>query len=312
MKMKLRQIECFLEVVRCNMSMSAAATALHATQPAISKQLRLLESELRVELFVQRGNRLLELTPAGQEILHAARAVWRESDNIRRIAAEASARRGTVFSVASTFTHARHLLVRPVAEFIARHPEIELRLEQSSPDNICRMVLDGTADIGVVTQPREFPAGLVSVPCAQMKHSLVTPVGHPLSAKRAITLDMLTRYPLIGRDDSQQIGREMRRRFMEAGLEPNVVLRAQDSDVIKAFVEAGVGIAIIPKIAFSPLRDRNLRSRDVSHLFDPTTTHVILRRGVYPSAHMLAFIESLAPQATRRALAARIRAQVDS
>lgn len=308
--MKLRQLQCLLEVVKCELSMSRAAAALHATQPAVSKQIRLLEQEIGVSLFAQRGNRLLELTPAGAEILRAAQSMWREVENIRRIAADFSTRRGKLLSVATTYTHARYMLVRPIKEFIAKHPEIDLRLQQGAPERISRLVLDGVVDLGIMTQPQEFQADLVSVPCFQMKHSLVTPVDHPLARRGILTLDMLAEFPIIGHDVSHQIGTEMRRRFSEAGLRPNFILQAQDSDVMKAYVEAGVGIAIIPKIAFSPLRDKKLRSKDVSHLFGATTTVVILRRGTYPSAHILEFIQLLAPLATRKALGALVKASI--
>ena len=311
MSVKLRQLECFLQVARCDLSMSKAAAALGATQPAVSKQIRLLEEEIGVSLFDQRGNRLIELSTAGAEILKCAQAVWREAENIRRIAQDHSDRSSKVFSVATTFTHARYMLVKHVKDFIDRHPGIDLRLQQGAPERIMRLVVEGAADIGIMTQPEGFPPELVSVPCFQMKHSLVMPLNHPLSARRAVTLDALAQYPIIAHDVAHQIGREIERRFNEAGLRPNFVLQAQDSDVMKAYVEAGLGIAIIPKIAFSPLRDRNLRSKDVSHLFAPTTTHVVLRRGAYSAAHVVDFIQQLAPSVTRKAVNARLRMGAD-
>lgn len=307
--MKLRQLECFLQVALCDFSMSKAAAALGATQPAVSKQIRLLEQEIGASLFVQRGNRLVQLTPAGAEILKAAQAMWREAENIRRIAQDHSARGSRVFSVASTFTHARYMLVRHVKEFIARHPGIDLRLQQGAPERIMRLVIEGAADVGIMTQPEHFPPELAAIPCFQMKHSLVVPVGHPLLNRRSLTLAMLAEYPIIAHDTAHQIGREIDRRFKEAGLRPHFILQAQDSDVMKAYVEEGLGIAIVPKVAFSPLRDRSLRSKDVSHLFAPTTTHVVLRRGSYPAAHVIDFIQRLAPQTTREAVRARLAEQ---
>ena len=307
--MKLRQLECFLRVVESDLSMSKAAAALGATQPAVSKQIRLLEAELGVTLFTQRGNRLLQLTEAGGEILRAAQALWREAENIASIAQDYSGRTGQVLSIAASVTHARYMLVKPVREFLARHPGIELRLQQGSHERILLLVQDGGADIGILTTPESLPPELVALPCYDMRHSLVMPVKHPLAQRRSLTLEMLAQYPMIGHDVAHQIGREVRRRFAEAGLRPNFVLQAQDSDVMKAYVEAGLGIAIVPKIAFSPLRDRLLRSRDVSHLFAPTTTLLVLRRGAYPAAHVTDFVQLVAPQLTPKALGTQLQAE---
>jgi LysR family cys regulon transcriptional activator len=291
--------------------MSKAAAALGATQPAVSKQIQLLEVELGVQLFVRRGNNLLSLSPVGQEIHHAAQGAWQEVDNMRTIAADSSLRRSKAFSVASTYTHARYMLIRPVKDFILRHPDIAVRLQQGAPKRIFELVAEGSADLGISTQPQQLLPELVAMPCFQTKHSLVVPVNHPLAGKRSVTLEMVAQFPIIGHDASQQIGNEIQRRFNEAGLAPNVVLQAQDSDVMKAYVEAGIGIAIIPKIAFSPLRDKNLRSKDVSHLFDATTTCVILRRGGRPPPHVLEFITLLSPQLARKDVGARILAHVE-
>lgn len=305
--MKLRQLECFLEVVRSDFSMSRAAAALGMTQPAVSKQIRLLESELGISLFAQRGNRLLHLSEAGTEILRSADALWQQVGNMQRIAQDYSGRSGRTFSVATTFTHARYVLVHHVKAFISAHPHIDVRLQHSAPERILRLVIQDKADIGILTQPAQFPPELVSVPCYEMRHSVVAPHGHPLLSKKLLTLEMLAQYPIVSHDLSRQIGREIDRRFREAGLRPKFVLQAQDSDVIKAYVEAGLGIAIVPKIAFSPLRDRNLRSKDVSHLFAPTTTHVVLKRGAYPAAHVIDFIQAVAPQYSRKQLDSMIR-----
>lgn len=306
--MKLRQLEFLLRVVDSDLSMSRAAARLGATQPAVSKQIRLLEAELDVTLFKQRGNRLLQLTEAGAEILRAAQSLWREVENIRRISQSHSGAVGDRrLSVATSLTHARYMLVKPIKEFAASHPDVEVHLKQGSPEAILRLVVEGAADLGILTQPEELPFELVAYPCHQMRHSLVMPVKHPLIRRRSLSLQMLSQFPIVAHDGTHQIGREIQRRFTEAGLRPQLVLRAQDSDVMKAYVEAGLGIAILPKIAFSPLRDRNLRSRDVSHLFAPTTTLLVLREGVRIAKHVSDFVQLIAPQVSRRAIGKRLR-----
>jgi len=302
--MKFRQLQCLHEVANCGFNVSKAAAALAATQPAVGKQIRLLESELGVELLIRRAKRVIGLTDAGEEVLRCARNVLRETQNIARIGADFSASSSGSMSVVTTHTHARYMLLPAVRAFVERYPAVELRLQQGAPERIVDVILAGGADVGVITSSGNFPPGVGSIACFQMKHSLVVPAGHPLLRKRRLTLESLAQFPIIARDPAQQIGAEILRRFHEAGLRPKFVVQALDSDVMKTYVEAGIGIAVIPKLAFSPLRDKGLRSLDVSHLFGATTTFAIFRSGAYLNVFLLDFIQLIAPHLSRRKIAA--------
>lgn len=297
--MKLRQFECLRELVDCGFNISKAAQALSATPPAIGKQIRLLENELNLKLLNKQGNRITGLTPGGAKVFKSALGALREVSNIRRICNDLSDPLSGSIAIATSHTNARYTLLPAIKEFIGKYPSADLRLQQGEPEQIVHMVLEGTSDLGIMTKLDQFPNGLVCIECRQMKHSLVVPIGHPLTKKRVLSLSLLAQFPIIAHDVAHQIGAEISRSFQEAGLHPKFVFQTFDSDVMKAYVEAGVGIAIIPKIAFSPSRDKKLRSMDVSHLFQPTTMFAIFRRDVYLNNLLLNFVQLIAPHVTR-------------
>lgn len=297
--MKLRQLECLQALVECGFNISRAAQVLSATPPAIGKQLRSLEQELNLKLLGRYGHRITGLTPGGMEVFKAAEATLREAENVLRTSRDFSDPLAGSISIATSHTNARYTLLPAIKEFIARYPSADLRLQQGDPEQIVHMVTKGISDLGIMTKLERFPGELACMPCHQMKHSLVVPVGHPLLKTRRLSLALLAQFPIIAHDMSHQIGAEIFRSFRQAGLSPRFVFQTFDSDVMKAYVEAGVGIAIIPKIAFSPNRDRKLRSADVSHLFRPTTTFAIFRRDAYVNELLLNFMRLIAPAITR-------------
>jgi len=306
--MKLRQLECLCAIVDAGHNISRAAQQLGTSQPALGKQVRALEQTLGAELLVRQGKRIVALTAAGRAVIGTARTMLRQADNIRRATADLANPAGGELAIATTHTHARYLLLPAIKAFVGKHPAVLLRLRQGTPQTIVGMVEDGAVDCGITTELEQLPDTLVQLPCFEMRHSVVAPVGHPLLRARTLTLRLLAQYPLLAHDPRFKIGREVMQKFAAAGLQPKYVMQALDSDVMKAYVAAGLGIAIIPKITFSPLRDSGLRSRDVSHLFTSTTTYAVLRRGVYLKRHVQEFLQGLAPQLDAQALTRALEA----
>jgi len=300
--MKLQQLHSLCAIVDAEFNISRAARALESSQPAIGKHIRALEQTLGVQLLLRSGKRITGLTEAGRAVLAPAREMLRHAANIRIATRDLAEPEGGELSIATTHTHARYMLLPSIKGFVERHPDVLIRLRQGTPQVIVGLVAQGTVDVGITTELEQLPAGLVQIPSFRMQHSVIAPVGHPLLKSRAITLRQLASYPLLAHDSQFKIGKEVMQKFSAAGLQPRFVMQALDSDVMKAYVSAGLGIAIIPKISFSPRRDSGLRSRDVSHLFTPTTTYAIFRRGVYLNKHVQEFIQSVAPQLDRKTL----------
>ena len=288
--MKLQQLRYLCEIADRGLNVSRAAAALHTSQPGVSKQIRLLEEELGSILLERRGTRITGLTAAGHAILAGARRMLLEAENLRRQAHEEVASGGAHLTIATTHTHARYAVLPALKRFMQAYPRVALELRQASPQRIAQLVVAGEADIGIATGPVGQVPGLARQPCYRLDHSVITPRCHPLLNERRLRLEMLAGFPLITYDSSFRLGRLVRERFAALGLEPHVVISAIDSDIIKAYVEAGFGVAILPTIAYSPARDKGLRAIAAGHLFSPSTCYVMTLEGRHLESHLRDFI----------------------
>jgi LysR family cys regulon transcriptional activator len=296
--MKLQQLRCLTEVARRNLNVSEAAEALHTSQPGVSKQIRALEDELGVQVFVRHGKRLVSVTEPGKAVIAIAERILSEAQNLRRAGEEyANDKLGTL-TIAATHTQARYALPKAVAAFKRRYPKVELLLQQGNPTQICEQVVAGEADMGVATEMISLYPELVSLPVYQWNRVVVVPPKHPL-LKAPLTMERLAEHPIVTYDFAFANRSLVQKAFETRGLKPHVVLSAQDSDVIKTYVELGLGVGILAKMAFDPKRDLNLRAIDASHLFESSTTRLGIKRGAYLRRYAYEFIELFAPQLPR-------------
>jgi len=301
-------MQCLCAVVDAAFNTSDAAAALHATQPAISKQLREFERELGVELLVRRGARIVGLTDAGEHALKWSRQALQSAANILAFGEDKSGALAGSIVLATTHTHARYLLLDAIKTYRQRFPGISVNVLHGTPDGVAEIVQRGEADIGVASQTTEAPAHLISVPVSTQSYVVVAPRAHPILRAKQLTLEQLARYPLIAAPPSRPHGARLQRRFQEAGLAPQIVVQALDSDVMKAYVQAGMGIAIILDVAYSPSTDVDLRTRDVSHLFEANTSVALLRRNALLKRAAFEFLAVLLPGRSRRQLEALVSA----
>ncbi|OLE18148.1 MAG: transcriptional regulator CysB [Betaproteobacteria bacterium 13_1_20CM_3_63_8] len=276
--MKLQQLRCLVEVTRRRLNVSEAAEALHTSQPGVSKQIRALEDELGVEVFARHGKRLVAVTEPGK--------------------ADANDQLGTL-TIAATHTQARYALPKAVAAFKRRYPQVKLLIHQGNPTQICEQVLAGEADLCVATEAIALYPELVSMPVYQWNRCVVVPPKHPLLKSTPLTLEALAQYPIVTYDFAFANRSLVQKAFETRGLQPNVVLTALDSDVIKTYVELGLGVGILAKMAFDAKRDAPLRALDASHLFESSTTRLGIKRGAYLRRYAYEFIELFAPHLPR-------------
>jgi len=288
--MKLIQLRTFCEVVDNGLNVSRAASVLHTSQPGVSRHLRLLEESLGVVLLNRQNTRILGLSEAGTALLPSIRQMIAEADNLERQAQEIATRGRTRFAIATTHTHARHTLLPMLKTFLDTHPGIAVMLRQGSVPRISQLLRDGTVDIGVSTDPTDGE-GLTLVPCYRYEHSLITPPRHPLTREKRITLERLAAYPLITYDERHRLGRIVRSEFAAKGLKPNIVMSIIDDDIMKSYVEAGFGVAIMATMAFDPIRDRGVRALSLGHLFEPSTCYVMTKERRYLEQHIRDFID---------------------
>ena len=309
--MKLQQLRCLTEVARRDLNVSEAAEALHTSQPGVSKQIRALEDELGVQVFVRHGKRLVSVTEPGKAVIAIADRILSEAQNLRRAGEEyANDQLGTL-TIAATHTQARYALPKAVAAFKRKYPKVELLIHQGNPTQICEQVIAGDADMAVATEMISQYPELISLPVYQWNRCVVVPPKHPL-LKGPLTLEKLAEHPIVTYDFAFANRSLIQKAFDTRGLKPHVVLSAQDSDVIKTYVELGLGVGILAKMAFDPKRDLNLRAIDAGHLFESSTTRLGIKRGAYLRRYAYEFIEMFAPQLSRDVVERSVRGEEGS
>jgi len=300
--MTLQQLRFLREVVRHGFNITEAAKALCTSQPGISKQLRLLEQELGVELFERDHARIAELSKPGVIILAIAERMLMDANSLKEAARDFSAEMNGNLVVATTHTQARYALPEVLKRFAVRHPRVSVELRQGTTRQVSRLVTSGDADIAIATDASAYFKDLVVIPCHSWDRVVITVPGHPLLKLKRLTLEHLVRYPIIAYDHEFAARQLLVRAFESHQLTPNIVLSALDADVIKACVAMDLGVSVLTRLSFDPRRDRNLRALDASKLFASSVTSIGVRRNSFLRGYMYDFIETFSPQLNRRAI----------
>ena len=292
--MNFQQLRAVRETIRRGFNLTEVAKVLHTSQPAISRQIRELEEELGVDLFVRAGKRLTGITDVGGVIVPIVETMLVDADNLKRAGEEYADRASGRLSIATTHSQARYALPDAVRDFRVRYPQVVLNLHQGSPHQVARMLLDGEADVGIATEALASYEGLVALPCYRWTHSVVVPKGHALLDGAPLTLERLAAFPLITYGAGYTGRLHIDEAFGAAGIAFDLVLTAMDADVIKTYVELGLGVGIVASIAYDAERDRGLAALDAGHLFAVNLTRLAIRRGTFLRGYVYDFIETFA------------------
>lgn len=298
--MNFQQLRSIREAARRGFNLTEVAAALHTSQPGVSRQIRELEDELGIDLFVRVGKRLTGLTEPGAQVLPIIERMLRDAESLRRAASDYAQHDAGPLSIAATHSQARYALPAAVRDFRALFPQVTLNLHQGSPKQIAQLLLDGEADIGIATEALAQYDQLVTLPCYRWTHSVVVPIGHPLLDGAPLTLQRLAQFPLITYDEGYTGRTHIDEAFAKEKVVPSIVLSAMDADVIKTYVELGMGVGIVASMAYDEDRDRNLRALDAGHLFAVNLTRLAIRRGSFLRGYVYSFIETFAPPLTRK------------
>lgn len=298
--MNLHQLRFVREAVRQNFNLTEAAKALFTSQPGVSKAIIEFEEELGVDIFARHGKRIRGLTEPGRAVLKSVELIMQEIDGLKRIGKEFAAQDSGSFTIATTHTQARYALPKVVQAFMQKYPKVRLSLLQGNPKQIAEMVMRDQADLAIATEAIAGIDGLVSLPCYQWEHVVVVPLDHPLLKSKSITLEEIAHFPLITYDAAFAGRSKIDHAFSIRNLKPDVLLEAIDADVIKTYVELGMGVGIIAGMAFDPERDFNLRSISVGHLFGMNVSRVAVKQGAYLRSYIYTFMELLAPTLNRK------------
>jgi LysR family cys regulon transcriptional activator len=297
--LNFQQLRSVREAVRRNFNLTDVAEALFTSQPGVSRQIRELEDELGIRIFERSGKRLTGLTEPGKRLLPILERLLQEADNMRRAGEDFTREKQGALTVFTTHTQARYTLPGAVRDFSERYQDVVLHLNQGAPQHVAEMVLSGEADIGIATDVLTTYDDLVVLPCYRWTYVAVVPQGHPLADGSPLTLQALARYPLISYNSGYTGRANLDEAFRSEGLTPHYRILAMNADVIKTYVELGMGVGVLARMAHDDERDKSLVAIDAAHLFEANTTHLAVRRGAYLRAYAYAFIEIFAPPLTR-------------
>ncbi len=297
--MKLQQLRYIYEVAKHDLNVSATAQSLYTSQPGVSKQIRMLEDELGVEIFTRTGKHLTSITPAGKLILEKAGDMLRQAAAIKQVAQEFTENQHGNLSIATTHTQARYALPPVIGQFIKSYPDVALHMQQGTPPQIAKMAAEGIVDFAIATEAMEHFRDLVMMPCYRWNRCIVVPKQHPLTKIKKLSLDDVAAYPIVTYVFGFTGRSKLDDAFMQKNLVPKVVFTAVDADVIKTYVRLGLGIGIVAKMAYNPELDSDLVALDASHLFESSVTKIGFRRGTFLRGFMFEFIELFAPHLTK-------------
>jgi LysR family cys regulon transcriptional activator len=293
--MKLQQLRYIWEVAHHDLNVSATAQSLFTSQPGISKQIRLLEDELDVEIFARSGKHLTHVTQVGEVIIAVAGDILRQVNSIKQVAQEYSNEKEGSLSIATTHTQARYALPSIISNFRTNYPDVSLHMNQGSPEQIAELAASGEVDFAIATEGLDLFHDLVMMPCYRWNRAVVVPKDHPLCAVSELTLKEVSKHPLVTYVFGFTGRSKLDDAFKNEGLSANVVFTATDTDVIKTYVRLGLGVGIIAQMAYEESSDSDLVALDASHLFEPSVTHIGFRKGTFLRRFMLDFVEAFAP-----------------
>lgn len=307
--MNFQQLRIIREAARRDYNLTEVANALYTSQSGVSRHIRELEDELGIELFIRHGKRLLGMTEPGKELLVIAERMLNDANNIRKLADTFANRENGHLHVATTHTQARYALPRVVKEFRSQFPQVQLELNQAGPEEIVRLLQSGDSDIGISSERLDQADGIVAFPYYRWHHNIVVPEHHPLTQEPKLTLEKLAAWPIITYQEGLTGRARVDEAFEAAGLKPEILLTAQDSDVIKTYVELEMGVGILADMAFNASRDQGLVQLDGSHLFAAHTAWIGLKRGQFQHNYALQFIQLCNPELSLSDIQARILGQ---
>ena len=305
--MNLHQFRFVQEAVKRNLNLTEVAKSLHTSQPGVSKAILELEEELGIEIFGRHGKRLKRVTEPGEHVLKSIDIILREVHNLKRIGEQYSAQDSGTLSIATTHTQARYVLPVPVAQLRSAYPNVNISLHQGAPDQVARMVLDETAEIGIATESLSDYPELITLPCYEWEHVLVLPKDHPLASVADLQLSDLANEPIITYHPSFTGRTRIDKAFAAQHLTPRIALEAIDSDVIKTYVRLGMGVGIVAEMAVRDITDEDLLVRPAGHLFGRNLARIAFKKQAYLRQFVYEFAQLLNPELNAARIAESMR-----
>lgn len=297
--MKLQQLRYIVEVVNHNLNISSTAEGLYTSQPGISKQIRMLEEELGIQIFTRSGKHLTKVTNSGDKIINIARDILSKVKSIKSVAGEHTwPDKGSLY-IATTHTQARYILPKIIKDFIKRYPCVSLHMHQGSPEQIADAVSKGLADFAIATEALHLYEDFIMLPCYNWHRAIIVTKNHPLAAKLLVDIHELSEYPLVTYTFGFTGRSELDSAFNKAKLKPKIVFTATDADIVKTYVRLGLGVGVIASMAIDLINDEDLVRIDATNIFDYSTTKIGFRKSTFLRSYMYDFIQRFSPHLNR-------------
>ncbi|MDF7669719.1 HTH-type transcriptional regulator CysB [Orbaceae bacterium ESL0721] len=299
--MKLQQLRYIVEVANNDLNVSLTAEKLFTSQPGISKQIKLLEEELGVQIFTRMGKHLSEVTPVGAKIVAVAREILTKTQDIKIIAKEFSQPNQGSLTISTTNTQARYTLPAVIQQFMQKYPTISLHMEQNSSAQSLQSIRSGLADIAIITDLTELTDDMIALPCYHWNQSVIVMPDHPLAKNTLLTVDELANYPLVSYDFSNDSS-DLQLAFTRAGKSPNIIFSTVDAELIKTYVRLGVGVGIVAKMAINSSTDHDFVTLNAGHIFPYSTTYIVFMRTLFLRRYMYDFINQFTPHLNQQTI----------
>lgn len=297
--MKLQQIKYIFEVARNKLNVSATADHLFTSQPGISKNIRLLEDELGVQIFVRSGKHLTNITPAGREILPVAEDILKRINKIKEIAENYVNESAGRLNLSTTHTFSRYFLPKVIKEYRKLYPKVALHILQHDINKANVDLNDGKLDFALLQQDEPDFQDKIHLPCFFWRRCLVVPKDHILAKRDSIDFDILAQQPLLTHTYAGGSSNFVLKKFKENGFNPEVIFSATDCEVIKYYVRMGLGVGIIANMAYEKDLDEDLVKIPIDNLFEPCLVNVVFDKNFYFREYVFSFLQSLAPHLSK-------------
>lgn len=297
--MKLQQLKYILEVSKNNLNVSSTAVSLFTSQPGISKQIKLLEEELGVEIFVRSGKHLTDITPVGRKILSIASEMLQLSQNIKKVAKESVDPNLGSLSISITHALAKFILPSILEQFIVSHPRVSINVIEAIPSHISTEFQNDNIDIALAHEDLNVAGNIALIPCNQWNRIIITKKDHPLSKRQDLTLSDIAKYPIITYPLGNKEQSKRLRAFSLNSIIPNIVFTSSDSDLLKTYVDLEIGIGLIPSISLRDEDKKNFEIIRCDTLFESSTTVIAVKKSTFLRSYVYDFIMLFAPHLTK-------------
>jgi len=211
--------------------------------------------------------------------------ILNEVDNVKRLADDFSHPDSGLLSIATTHTQARYVMPPIINEFRKRYPNVQLQINQGTPEQIASLTDTGKADIGIATEALELFENLILLPCYRWNRCLMVPKGHPLVNEAMLTLEKISKYPIITYTFGVADRSVINRAFLKQDLDLNVVLTKKDNDLVML---------------------------DTGHLFDSSVTSLAIRKNAVLRAYVYEFISIFASHLNKEVINKALKAHGDT